>query len=293
MNESRMTKKNIVEALSRDSFAERRRRRREALALPPEDSLRALLLEISRCPIAELTWANAEDEYGCATIVSSQKTGRSNFHTPEPWSGRLEEAPILFVSSNPSFFDLEIYPQLDWADDQIVDFFANRFGGGQREWLKDGTRTMLEAGGHSTGVKFLQAVRAGAGELLQSGDVIPGHDYAITEVVHCKSGGEAGVAEALMTCSGNYLDRVLRLSAAHVVVVLGRVAREILTLSLNVPAFEVNSVYGPAIVGERERLFVFLPHPNARSGRTFESWPPDQLELVRDFLQNQRAKDRA
>ena len=43
-----------------------------------------------------------------------------------------------------------------------------------------------------------------------------GLDYALTEVVRCKSRQERGVPEALGTCSSRYLARTLELSAARV-----------------------------------------------------------------------------
>ena len=56
---------------------------------------------------------------------------RSQLQVPEPWSGNLEHAPILFLSSNPSISTAELYPRWEWPDEEIADFFGRRFGGGQ------------------------------------------------------------------------------------------------------------------------------------------------------------------
>jgi hypothetical protein len=228
-----------------------------------------------------------DEGYGCESIVRSQN-GREpqDFHVPEPWSGDLANAPVLFLASNPSFWDKEWYPTISWTDDALVDFFHNRFGGGSREWIRDGTRTLLKGGEHSPkATKFFQGVRQRASELLCR-PAVPGQDYALSEVVHCKSAGEEGVSEALLNCSSRYLDNVLMLSGARVIVVLGKVARDILPYSLDVPDFVANSMYGPLMIGGQERLIAFLPHSNARAPRTFLSsaWPTEHLAELRAFI---------
>ncbi len=53
---------------------------------------------------------------------------------------------------------------------------------------------------------------------------VPGEDYALTEVVRCKSIGERGFTEARDHCSARYLLRTLQISPASVVVILGEQA---------------------------------------------------------------------
>jgi len=60
-------------------------------------------------------------------VVFVQELGRADFHLPEPWSGRIESTPILFVSSNPSFNRREDFPTVSWDDDRIEAFFTTRF----------------------------------------------------------------------------------------------------------------------------------------------------------------------
>jgi hypothetical protein len=49
------------------------------------------------------------------------------------------------------------------------------------------------------GTRFWFAARARASELLER-SAVAGHDFALTEVVHCKSAAGSGVAEAYPTC---------------------------------------------------------------------------------------------
>ncbi|HEY1976398.1 MAG TPA: hypothetical protein VGG89_07635 [Candidatus Baltobacteraceae bacterium] len=90
--------------------------------------------------------------------------------------------------------------------------------------------------------------------------VVPGTDYALTEVVHCKTEDEYGVTEAVGECYKRFMDRVWGVAAARVVVVFGRVAREAM---LGIGAAQPSSPVERDL-GGRRRTIVFLPHPNAR-----------------------------
>ena len=86
-----------------------------------------LLLKITRCP--EIVEARANGSHPCARIVGIQSA--DTFQTPEPWRGRIETAPILFVSSNPnidsSIQGKEPFPPPSWTDDQIIDHYRRCF----------------------------------------------------------------------------------------------------------------------------------------------------------------------
>ena len=71
----------------------------------------------------------------------------------------------------------------------------------------------------------------------------PGIDYALTEIVHCKSKHETGVREAEDFCANRYLKRVLSLSAAGILVVLGKAARQAMARQFALPS-EL-ATYGP------------------------------------------------
>jgi hypothetical protein len=237
-----------------------------------------LLLEIARCPNF-----NSSEGNPCKTIVQTQL--EEDYQVPEPWSGDLEHAPILFLSSNPSISVREKYPRSTWSDDEMIDFFSHRFGGGGIEnWTKDGKYTLLECGGYKkTWVRYWASVRGRAAELLGRKDVQPGVDYTFSEVVHCKSHKEIGVSKALPECAGRYLKKVVTQSGAQVVVCFGRfapvVVRQAFGISDNVNVSE------PVNVGNRPRIFTFMPHPNARIVRSFAGCiSPSELERLKSWL---------
>ena len=242
-----------------------------------------LLLDIARCPVVQHCLANPRIDHPCADIVRVQHSRTYADHqTPEPWSGHLSYAPILFLSSNPSLSDRDVVPTGDWTDDSIIDYFENRFGGGRKEWIKDGTRGLSKDGSHLGATMFWAAVRRRAAELLQR-DVTPGIDYALTEIVHCKSRAEQGVRQALDHCKGRYLSRVMKASAARVVVALGSLARQALTAELCVS--DNARLRGPVEFFGRERVIACLPHPNARTKRTFPAvMSREELQVIRNHL---------
>jgi hypothetical protein len=111
-----------------------------------------------------------------------------------------------------------------WSDAEITDFFENRFGGGRKPWVTDGARSLLADGSRSGSVSFWAGVRNRAGDLLGR-SALPGEDYALVEVVRCKSANERGVAEARNTCAARYFRRTVEESGATVIVTLGEKAR--------------------------------------------------------------------
>ena len=242
-----------------------------------------LLIEVARCPVVQSCLGGRDDRHPCAAIVASQgSTSSAEHQVPEPWSGEIDKSPLLFISSNPSISDRDVFPTGDWPDECIVDFFTHRFGGGQRQWIKSGTKGLLRDGAYGRSTMFWAGIRQRAIELLQR-DVVPGVDYALTEVVHCKSRSERGVAEASATCAARYLRRVVGATYAPIVIVLGARARQSVTSEFGIPSDA--AIYGPTEIAGKPRIVAFLPHPNARAPRTFEACLADlELRTIRAFL---------
>jgi hypothetical protein len=152
-------------------------------------------------------------------------------HRPEPWAGNLVDAPVMFLSSNPSFDRRESFPTLEWSDDDASDFFIRRFTtdrgrsfgaiDGPRE--KDLDRVILRDGSLTGKVKTWHSLRSRAAVILDQTikETLASRDYVMTEVVHCKSQKEIGVAEALPICVKKWLAPKLQLSSARLIVVSG------------------------------------------------------------------------
>ena len=197
------------------------------------ESARAAALQIARCP--EVPRAAESRAHPCARIVAVQKGAGDQRHVPEPWAGNIEAGRILFLSSNPSLSEagdhqsgdvVERYPLAGWSEDETADFFLRRFGTEpESPATPDGHFRRVDGRLSPKRVRFWVGVRKRAEELLGAG-ATPEHDYCMTEVVHCKSKREQGVGEASRRCAELHLDRVIRLSPAPLVVVLGAKVRE-------------------------------------------------------------------
>lgn len=242
-----------------------------------------LLHEITHCLNIQQWYASPQNSNSCSKIISIQGSkSLSNHQVPEPWSGDLEHARVLFLSSNPSVDELVEAPLWSWQDEWIEDFYVMRFGGGRKQWIQEGIRKLMPDGSRKP-VRFWVEVRQRAIELLGK-EVRPGIDYALTEVVHCSSRSEAGVPEALDECAKRYLRRVVELSGAKVIVVLGSKIKDTVKRDFS---FSEGDMFGPAQIGGRQRYIVFLPHPNAHMPRSFKKRLDEKrLEELRTFLRS-------
>lgn len=253
------------------------------------------LLCIARCPVMEACLDSERSSHPCSGITGFQwqsidaptriSRWRDTHQLPEPWVGHLTEAPILFVSSNPSIRG-QITPEglaapardgitWDTRDDEIIDRFENAFD----KYMIDGVRSI----GAKRATRYWSSIKLRAQELIPSRRVRPGHDYALTEIVRCKSRDEAGVAAAASTCIERYLARTLELSGARAIVGVGAYARRALGSYMQLsPTGEVHD----ATIGGRTRWVVFLPHPNARGvSKSFaRNLSPGAFALLRSRL---------
>lgn len=239
---------------------------------------RRLLLEIARCPNAAKCLSGGAPHDACAEIVAVQNVTRlEDLQVPEPWSGRLDTARILFVSSNPALSLVDAYPTGASNDDEIVSFFADRFSTS----IERGIKPLQRDGTFGDPQKFWSFVRKRAEEL---GVTSPGIGYALTEVVHCKSNGESGVAAARTTCADLYLGRILTSSNARTLIALGEHAEHELRRLAGVD--DTETVVGPIDISGRQRMLAFIPHSNARIERTFRTLlQPDVFEGLRAWTQ--------
>ena len=245
-----------------------------------------LLHEIFRCPNVRLCLENPDRDHPCSKIVKVQKSKTLEQHQmPEPWMGHLETAPILFLGSNPSIGTDHEYPSHTASDDEIEDFFANHFGGGSKEWTREGV-IYLRTDGTAQKVRYWTGVRKRVVELLARADVTAGVDYALSEVVLCKSKEQQGVKEAVDECTSRYFMRLLSESGAKVIVSMGKVAER--TIKQLYRVGDELKTFGPIKVGTLMRWFAFLPHPSAWKpplGHSFEgNLSPQELKHLRDCL---------
>lgn len=250
------------------------------------DDFRQLLREIAHCPIAKaIRSGDSPKSVPCHEIVSLQ--AGSSFQLPEPWSGAIDIAPLLFISSNPSIDEDERYPDEAWDDQTLLMFFNNRFEA-DAGWAKNLRASRRNGSWSPRPVAFWCHARARADEILQKGRnaVKPGIDFALTEVVHCKSLDEVGVSEARNCCSDLYLERIISVAAARVLIVYGKHAEEAIRRRFGSAMIPQEHGLSLVSIGDNPRMLVFLPHPN-RPGpkKTLEAnIGDDGLKLIRAHM---------
>jgi hypothetical protein len=244
----------------------------------------ALALEIARCP--EVERARRLASHPCSSIVRLQQDEPATFQVPEGWAGNLSAARVVFLSSNPSISEdgadhgagsAERYSRASWADDDIADFMTRRFApdGGHT----DGDRFICQDGTFAPqAVRFWSLVRRRAEEVLgYSAD--PDRDYVMTEIVHCKSKGEVGVGSAASRCAQRYLDRIVALSDAHLIVVLGAKARDRIR-----PILGLGEEFGSkSSVGNEQANVALRDLGGSKRGLCFLWHPTSMTKAPRDF----------
>lgn len=244
-----------------------------------------LLKQISRCSNIESCIGGRNCNHPCSDIVQSQNIQCADeFRAPEPWSGNLGSAPILFISDSTITASEEEYPTLSWPDFLIKDFFNNRFGGGQKRWVKDGLYPLCKDSSYKKQWNRLWSSCINRTlELKDSINIMPGHDFAITEIARCRITKHFNTNSAANECSSLYLRSVISLSGASVIVGMGEAAKYYICKECGFQAD--GNIYGPISNNNQERYFAFLPHYHKRGNRAFnETMGIEELKVISDFL---------
>lgn len=241
------------------------------MSVTSNPTTRQLATDILQCPIVGAALRKEDAGVPCREVVTFQT--RIRRYPPEPWSGHLDEAKILFLASNPGSNAGEIEPaehELTSVSpvDSWLPIFDDAFDPGQRPGIVDGVR-MVDYSGKPSGrpVLYWAWAKDRAAEIVGPG-VVPGRDYALTEVVHCGSRSEHGVAEALPVCVHRYLGRVLRASPARILVCVGYFAQHALTAHLDCDL--PSSLVGPVDLCGSPRYVITIAHPSRFRRPTLE-----------------------
>jgi len=214
-----------------------------------------LAFEILSCSSVQDSLMNCN--HACSKIVRWQESKIESLklvktflgtpaQRPEPWAGHLNNAKIVFLASNPSFSVEEKYPtwEEEWSESTLRSFGSERFVEsvkapfGAIDKGVDADRTILKSGKLSPRVPYWREIRGRASEILgiPREEISARRDYVMTELVHCKSHNEFGVTEALKHCANRWLNRILELTQAQLLVVMGvKPAKQFLELFPDIP----------------------------------------------------------
>jgi hypothetical protein len=252
----------------------------------------------SICSCPEVKNALNDKSHPCYGVVAEQNLFIENYEEkrqrPEPWIGRIGSDKVLFISSNPGISldpgtEREDFPTYAKNPDEAADFFVERFNQGnspvhatfQHPSEPDFLVRCID-GEYRSGMKrqkqsqqTWQGIHNHAEDLIGAG-CDPDKNYALTEIVHCKSKDAKGVEKASKKCSDTWLPKILDLSTSNVVLLTGTKVRN----NFAIPELGFPSEFGSgknytnitqkerslrdirvSTFGGRLRLYVFIFHP--------------------------------
>lgn len=261
-----------------------------------------LAAEICNCPRRET--ALTDKSSPCHKVVKNQLKvvdNFSEFHRPEPWIGRLSTAKLLFISSNPGLSvdqgsEREVFPTQSWSPEDSAEFFVERFNQerdpviatfnnpNEPDFLTRSADGQYRSGGKNprTPQRTWSGIHRLACEVLGQ-NCSPDSDYALTEIVHCKSLMGAGVEEASDTCADTWMMRILNESPAKVLVVIGAKVRD----NFAAPFLRAPSNFAEAngaaykMMTQKERALrdIFLTQNGNRTRLVAFNWHPTSMEI--------------
>ena len=266
---------------------------------------------IASCPAVQDALSNKS--HPCHKVVHEQTKlidVEIKRQRPEPWMGGLAKANLLFVSSNPSINEDphplgEVFPTYEWSEADSANFFVNRCDPEDKDvkvtFKKPGQPdflTLCYDGEYRSGVSnpkrpqpTWKNTHDRAVELIGN-SAHPHHNYAITEIVHCKSKDAKGVAEASAFCIEKWMNPIFTTSPARVVVLLGSKVRDYYAKPVLGAHEDFGSSTGYGDLSQKERalrdvfvetvggvnrVFVFNWHPVHAGMRVFRKVYGDQL----------------
>ena len=236
--------------------------------------------EIINCGLQNAPDPNIE----CNALYNSQQcTSIADFQIPEPWNGDIENAPILFVGLNPGFLDVELYPKLgnqywmlangEFDTAKVEDFFEHRFNSSHK-YVQYPNRTKIAPGGYKLlrGRTFWAYVKSIADKIM-NGQSTPGVDFAITEIVHCKSKDISCIhSKCYDICFNKHFGNILSIAQnLQYIVVLGKPTRDRISKYFNISSASKNQWYNVNLNNKTIKI-IFVDH-NAARGASVKNIP--------------------
>lgn len=183
-----------------------------------------LCIKIARCNRLGVTPCN---------VICSVQSDCILKQTPEPWSGYLQQAQIMFISSNPSIDFDEHFPNIGWSDDDIFEFFEERFTNGK---LVKSTGKKASVRYWNSLIKYTNWINKALNNKYFSKPIVQGNDgdvsalnpYVVsTEIVHCKSKNQIGVTQkCIEVCFKKYMPEIIDEFRGDLIVIVGGVAKK-------------------------------------------------------------------
>lgn len=237
--------------------------------------------DIINCGLQNATNSNSV----CNALYNSQQCASiADFQIPEPWNGDIENVPILFVGLNPGFLDVELYPKLGnpyWLqanggfdEAKVEDFFEHRFNS-RHQYVKYPNRTKIapEEYKRLRGRTFWGYVKSIADKILNR-ESNPGVDFAITEIVHCKSKDISCIhSKCYDKCFDQHFNNILSIAQnLQYIVVLGSPTRDRMSKYFGISPVVKYKWYYNVKLNDKTINIIFIDH-NAARGASAKNIP--------------------
>lgn len=191
-----------------------------------------LFNDIINCPF--LTTGDCLKITGCQNHLPKRQV-------PEPWNGDIEKSSFLIIGSNPALVDNEVYPSKDvcwhswvgfWNSSSVQEFFNGRFGkaicqaNGQPFVDVKKSTVLTHNGANLVRRPFQNGYWKAYNEMCSAiSHSFKPWDFVVTDIVHCKSSQQIGVASSRKLCM-NYLKNIISIFAnngaeEHHVLIIG------------------------------------------------------------------------
>ena len=247
---------------------------------------RKLLIDICRCPNIKDVLINKNFNNPCFQTVKSQNVDFDNFQVPEPWSGDITQANIVFLLCNPSISENENFPTHKNKDEELEDFFINRHNGNRPGKFIDGN-IVVYANNKTKVNRTLSEIKKIA-EHIFGKKCKPGKDYAQLEITHCKTLNKLGMSKnSTNECVSKYFLKTIKFIKAKLIVSCGTDSLDTINKKFNLNA-RMHDLIGPIdFLNNNQNLkyIAFIGQPGSSIKRTgSEAINGENLVKIRNLI---------
>lgn len=187
------------------------------------------------------------------------------YQLPEPFSGKIDKADYLILSSNPAFSFCENFPvvkKYKSKPDDVIDFFYNRLNNYSNpsyltkaskicKWVSELDQGIIKTPiDYPIDEEYIKITDTEKSEFINKDKIV------LVDSVPFKSNGEYGVPNAIKFCLENYLSQRLDLFEGKYIIICGDYAERVLN------HIKSSSTRSKIISKGINKVFI-VPHPCA------------------------------
>tara|TARA_B100000315_G_scaffold253838_1_gene293554 strand:+ start:405 stop:1163 length:759 start_codon:yes stop_codon:yes gene_type:complete len=245
-----------------------------------------LLVDICRCPNIKDVLINNKENNPCFQTIKSQNKDYDNFQVPEPWSGDITRAKIVFLLCNPSISENENFPTHKNKNEELEDFFINRHNGDRPGKYINGD-VVIYSNDKTKRIPTQSEIKQVAQHIFGK-SCIPGKDYAQLEITHCKTLNKNALSpSSINECVSRHFFRTIELIKAKLIVSCGVNSLEAMNTKFDLKA-KMHDLIGPVNFEKNNinsKYIAFIGQPGSSYKRTgSEAINGENLSKIRNLI---------